>query len=322
MITIVLVGRSLVMKINAAISVDKLKVCLMQPKETYMYLVNNASEDCIIGCKVLSNEGYRLIFVQEEEETITAVLMVADVGGEIKLGTFVFNGSRKYDGKCFFTYENAALYRHYLKLGDGVRHNMVDCLMPVIDDLGLKFNNITECEVALDTSVNYIKKLRSLIKDTENYDMYLNGKKVIENKTLDGYGEYFSRTRERLSRMPTLYFSQSKSTDLEMRVYDKARELKENSPQKKDIYEEWLGWRRTDKVYRVEVVLHNSNIRDFFERNRLQLQTEYSEHDAFLYMVGLPQFLYAVFCDSTDRLVYFRQKHTRDKISVIDFAGI
>ena len=68
------------MRINAAISVDKLKVCLMQPKETYMYLVNNASEDCIIGCKVLSNEGDRLIFVQEEEETIKKSVRKQDKG--------------------------------------------------------------------------------------------------------------------------------------------------------------------------------------------------------------------------------------------------
>lgn len=308
--------------INAAISVDKLKICLNQPMQAYEYLVANALEDASTGKRSVVGDGYRLLFVEEADDGISAVLTVFDVDGDVKLGTFVFNNSKKYNEKCFFTFDNAALYRHYVRLGDGYRHNMIDCLIPIIRDLGLTFNNVTECEIAFDSSVNYVRKLRRLIKDTENYDMFLNGKKVVDvAAVLDGYGEFYGRSRIKLSRMPTLYFSQSKNTDMEMRIYDKAKELMENSPQKKERYEEWLGWKNTDKIYRVEVVLHNTNVREFCSRYQSEVMPECA-HEDFLYMIGMPQFLGALFCDSTDRMVYFRDRYTHKKVSIVDMAGI
>lgn len=96
----------------------------------------------------------------------------------------------------------------------------------------MTFNNITELELAFDSTYNYITTVRNWIKDIENFDLYINGKKVKDTELLSGYGEYFTRKRSKLSAIPTLYFSQKKDTDMKMRIYDKAKELEENSPKR------------------------------------------------------------------------------------------
>ena len=124
-----------------------------------------------------------------------------------------------------------------------------------------------------------------------------------------------------MSKLPTLYFSQAKDTDMKMRVYDKARELDENSPNKAERLKEWLGWDTIDKLYRVEVVLHNTNVREFVERYGERLYSECGEHSNVLNLLGMSDFRLAMFLDSVDRLIYFRNKKTREKISLIELAS-
>ena len=172
-----------------------------------------------------------------------------------------------------------------------------------------------------DGTYNYISKVRRMIKDIENYDLYLNGRKVNNDETLDGYGEYYSRSRVKLSKLPTLYFSQAKDTDMKMRIYDKARELNESSPQKTERLKTWLGWEDMSNVYRVEVTLHNTNVRDFMERFGERLYRESGEHSNVLNLLGMSDFRLAMFLDSVDRLIYFRNKKTREKISLVEVCS-
>ena len=159
-------------------------------------------------------------------------------------------------------------------------------MLYVADFYGMTFNNVTELELAFDSTYNYISKVRRMIKDVENYDLYLNGRKVTNDETLDGYGEYYSRSRVKLSKLPTLYFSQAKDTDMKMRIYDKARELNESSPQK------------TERLYR-----------------------ERGEHSNVLNLLGMADFRLAMFLDSSDRLIYFCNKKTREKISLVEVCS-
>lgn len=309
-------------KKQVKLSIDKLKVCLNQPRETYDYLHDYYSyKTSATGARILEEDGFQLVFVEESEDAMTAALNLNDGDHHIRIGTFVFNGGKRYNGKAFFSYENSALYSTFLTLGQGEKHNFIAVLEPICDYLGLSFNNVTLVEVALDSNTNFITKLRSLIGDTEHYDMYLNGKKVSDDETLVGYGEYFSRSRRKLCRQPTLYLAQAKDTDMEMRVYDKAKELEESSPGKADRYHEWLGWSKTDRIYRVEVVLRNTNVRDFCERRKNVIQ-EQGEHADVLGLLTIPVFREAMFTDSADRIIYFRDKATKRKVTIANIAGI
>jgi hypothetical protein len=129
------------------------------------------------------------------------------------------------------------------------------------------------------------------------------------------------RSRLKLSKLPTLYFSQAKDTDMKMRIYDKAREMNESSPQKTERLKTWLGWEDMSNVYRVEVTLHNTNVRDFMERFGERLYRESGEHSNVLNLLGMSEFRLAMFLDSADRMIYFRDKRTREKISLVEVCS-
>ena len=308
--------------IDWAVNVDKLRVCFTMPEYLYGYLNEHYTRrDELTDARILDEDTFSLVFIEEDEVKMTAVLNVRDVEGYYRLGTFTFSNSAKYAGKAFFSFENSALYRVYLKFPNEEPKNHICDLQYVADFYAMEFNNITELELAFDSTFNYISKVRKMIKDTDAYDLYLNGKKVKDDETLDGYGEYYTRSRVKMSKLPTLYFSQAKDTDMKMRVYDKARELNENSPNKAERLKEWLGWDTIDKLYRVEVVLHNTNVREFVERYGERLYSECGEHSNVLNLLGMSDFRLAMFLDSVDRLIYFRNKKTREKISLIELAS-
>lgn len=308
--------------IDWAVNVDKLRVCFTMPEYLYGYLNEHYTRrDELTDARILDEDTFSLVFIEEDEVKMTAVLNVRDVEGYYRLGTFTFSNSAKYAGKAFFSFENSALYRVYLKFPNEEPKNHICDLQYVADFYRMEFNNITELELAFDSTFNYISKVRKMIKDTDAYDLYLNGKKVKDDETLDGYGEYYTRSRVKMSELPTLYFSQAKDTDMKMRVYDKARELNENSPNKSERLKEWLGWDTIDKLYRVEVVLHNTNVREFVERYGERLYSECGEHSNVLNLLGMSDFRLAMFLDSVDRLIYFRNKRTREKISLVEVCS-
>jgi hypothetical protein len=308
--------------IDWAVNVDKLRVCFTMPENLYGYLNEHYTRrDELTDARILDEDTFSLVFIEEDEVKMTAVLNVRDVEGYYRLGTFTFSNSAKYAGKAFFSFENSALYRIYLKFPNEEPKNHICDLQYVADFYAMEFNNITELELAFDSTFNYISKVRKMIKAVDTYDLYLNGKKVKDDETLDGYGEYYTRSRVKMSKLPTLYFSQAKDTDMKMRVYDKARELDENSPNKAERLKEWLGWDTIDTLYRVEVVMHNTNVREFVERYGERLYPECGEHSNVLNLLGMSDFRLAMFLDSMDRLIYFRNKKTREKISLIELAS-
>ena len=308
--------------IDWAVNVDKLRVCFTMPENLYGYLNEHYTRrDELTDARILDEDTFSLPFIEEDEVKMTAVLNVRDVEGYYRLGTFTFSNSAKYAGKAFFSFENSALYRIYLKFPNEEPKNHICDLQYVADFYGMEFNNVTELELAFDSTFNYISKVRKMIKAVDTYDLYLNGKKVKDDETLDGYGEYYTRSRVKMSKLPTLYFSQAKDTDMKMRVYDKARELDENSPNKAERLKEWLGWDTIDTLYRVEVVMHNTNVREFVERYGERLYPECGEHSNVLNLLGMSDFRLAMFLDSVDRLIYFRNKRTREKISLVELAS-
>lgn len=309
-------------KIEARCVVDKLKVCYIQPP----HLFNRLAEECGIlndDCREsyyidCGDFSLQLIDKIGKDGNYTqldfAVIIPAD--NYSKLGTFTFSNSGKYEGKAFFEFENSALYTTFSKLPQGT--NNYQCLLfYVTSTLGLEYNNITQVEIALDTTKNYIKHLRSYIHNYKQYDMFLNGKIVKdESATLENYGEYYSRSRMSMSKQPTLYFGQSKDVGLKMRVYNKSIELAEQSKQKADRYSEFVEFSTNTQIYRVEVVVRNTDIKLFHSLWREHFGKDDAEN--ILALLMSEQFNVQLWKWATDRLVYFRDKQTKDYIYLSD----
>ena len=194
-------------KIDYAISIDKLRVCLNMPDKLYDYLKDHYTRHDENNNRILDEDDFSLVFIEEEEQKMVAVVNVRDVEGYYRLGTFTFHNGAKYEGKAFFSFENAALYRIYMRQYNGEPTNHICDLQYICEFYGISFNNVTELELAMDTNYNYIGKVRRMIKDVEHYDLILNGQRVVNDETLDGnrYAPQLNRLpfRKTLVRSPT-----------------------------------------------------------------------------------------------------------------------
>lgn len=139
--------------IDWAVNIDKLRVCYNMPENLYDYLrMQDTRRDELTDARILDEETFSLVFIEEDEVKMTAVLNVRDVEGYYRLGAFTFSNSAKYAGKAFFSFENSALYRVYLKFPNEEPKNHICDLQYVADFYGMEFNNITELELAFDST--------------------------------------------------------------------------------------------------------------------------------------------------------------------------
>ena len=87
------------------VNVDKLRVCYNMPENLYDYLrMQDTRRDELPDSRILDEETFSLVFTEEDEMKMTAVLNVRDVEGYYRLGTFTFSNSAKYAGKAFFSF--------------------------------------------------------------------------------------------------------------------------------------------------------------------------------------------------------------------------
>lgn len=75
-----------------------------------------------------------------------------------------------------------------------------------------------------------------------------------------------------------------------------------------------------DKIYRVEITWHNTNVREVVE-NLGKRFDEWGEHDDVLNLLNMSDYRLAMFLDGADRLIYFRDKETGEKISLVEVAS-
>lgn len=273
------------------INIDKLRLCYNQPTELF-------SQFAEIKPNTYWNRGdYKFhILGDEVEETPQQIQVNVLLNDNTLLGYFVFNNSKRYEGFCFFTFSNSALYE-FLTTDGNNKYNLITLINFIADDLNLTLNNITEVEISLDTTINVNAKIRKLIKDYNNFDMIQNGRKVKDpSRKLENYCETFSRSRKRLLPQPTLYFEQVKKDAPLLRIYNKTEEIKSNGYEKKYI----TNWNQFGKTstYRMELRLKNESIKEFLK--------SYPTDRPLLDLIQDPAVKEALWAFFADRLIYFR----------------
>lgn len=296
-------------------NVDKLKICYKQPQDLWDYLSTFNTGDKVLFDSftlLITDNGKR---EESEKESVKIKAEVITDDG-VLLGEFVFNNSAKYEGKCFFEFENRALYTTFQKyMGD--KYNYICCADYVAQVLNLEINNITTIEVSADLNFNPLPRLYKLIKDHENYDMVYNGKVVDDyTKILDGVGEFFGRSRVKKNRYPTLYLSQKKEDSPSIKIYDKRAEIEDNS---KHYISDWND-NLNGTMYRVEVSVKNEDIKKFLALAE-EVQENYGCLGMFLTNLGDERYKLLLWDYICDRIVYFRAKSgDREVITLHEIA--
>ncbi len=305
---------TLMMKVKFEFNIDYLKLCYRQPEGLFQEIAST-QEDMVY------RYSYDLLIIDRDEQRILAKVLIPDEGGPWSLGTLTLNNGNSFNGRAFFEFDNRALYEVLSRLPGQRPTNFIGLIDYVADDLGLVYNNCTRIDIALDTNVNILTRLRKQIRNVEELDMYLCRHKVTDpDVKMDGYGEYYASTRRRLLKRPEIIISQAKGEGTKLKVYDKSRELQESRPDKTERYFGWLGegWNPAkDHIFRVEVSIRNEDLKDMWPKLSKRLNPEEMDMP-FLNQIQTDKLLAWYFFEGLDSLIYFRNKDTSEKVEAFN----
>ena len=310
-----------------AFAIDRLKICYSCPSDFWDKLDKNNefvtdeemyfdlhSDD--FGVDIITNTD--AVTLTKKDDAIDGIRFLAIVHDKqfnsIEIGELYISNSNKYKFMAFFQFTNFALYHVF---GFDENNNPYNGLhyLPMIEKyFNLQFKSITKLEIAVDTNINVISRIRKYIRDIDNYDMVINGKKVrYDSDILPLYGEYYERSRTALSTNPTLYFHQ-KDDSYSLRVYDKSREIDKS----KKTYIS-----NSKHLYRCELTIRNEDIKEFCKSlvGNVEL-SKYSDYTRILEFLNDEEFQFLLFYRYSKRMIYFIDKKTKVRHYLTDILNI
>lgn len=297
-------------------NIDKLKLCYRQPAELWDYIQNFNTNDFIYyDCfKLHIIDDGRGKEVNDKPRTKIKCNVILNENN-LLLGKFEFNNSAKYAGKCFFEFDNKALYS-VAGYNFGKKYNHLINIDYIEQQLHLTKNNITNIEVACDVNFNVIHVIQSLIKNYKDYTLYINGNIIKdEARKIENYGEYFTRSRKKRERYPTIYLSQKKEDSPTLKIYNKQIEIQEESA--KTYIQKWNENNST--MYRIEVSVKNDDFKRFMQIVGEQ-NDFYGDIEGVSLHLSTEEYIYTLWQYITNRMLYFRPKTTDEIITLTDIC--
>ena len=247
-------------KNKSVISIDKLTLCYRATDEVieklneYEELVD--SDDCFTLVRVPSDEA---LFANSFH-----VMISFDGSGrnhQRKFATLKTKLRSMEDNKVNYVWlyiENWVFYEVF-GVYNSSKCNWLSSVDYIADELGLSFNNITVLHVALDTNINFAKKIKHA-QFNDDYEVILNGKVRSDKKeVLDEILHIQTGDQCRL-RTLTICINPKKQDGLSLKIYDKKKELEKSN---KKYIPQWNGLK--DKDYRVELAIKNEHLKEFYQ---------------------------------------------------------
>ena len=247
-------------KKKSIISVDKLTLCYKATDEVIDKL-NEYNE------LIDSDDSFTLVRVPSDEALFANsfhVMVSFDGFGRThqkKFATLKTKLRSMGDDKVNYVWlyiENWVFYEVF-GIYDSGKCNWLACVDYIADELGLSLNNITDLHVALDTNINFAKKIKHA-QFNDDYEVILNGKARLDKKeVLDEILHIQTGDQCRLKTL-TICISPKKQAGLSLKVYDKKKELEKSN---KKYMPQWNGL--NDKDYRVELTIKNEHLKEFYQ---------------------------------------------------------
>lgn len=274
--------------IRYKLNIDKLEVCYIAPKELIDSLEDTSSWE---------REGYRL--QEEESNKIETVLRIEILCPEAESGFLDFARLRignKFEKEgdstryCWIRLQNRALYV------PGREYGELASLYWIEEDLGLTFNNITEIELALDSTINWFKRVKSAIRNEELTPIVL-GRAYPDKKDIISKVLYIHTADRERYRSNTLVV---KSGDMSLKLYNKGEEIEESG---KGYIRECFGV--SGNMFRSEIRANNRALSDFAGG---------SQYDIYMRLLDRA-FLLDLYLFYSNKLLRFREK--RSQVSIV-----
>lgn len=294
------------------VSIDTLKICYLQSDGLWQMFKD-------IDWQYYNNNGlyemdcFKVYMLSNKSKTMSLNIIVNDGEEDIEIGTLLLTNDEDYECEkgryCFFTFKNSALYHIMQRDLYGNPVNAIICFDYIADVLGLKFNSISQIDVACDVNLSLVSYYEKYKKDTNNHNMIVNGRNITDSEKIKEHVLVFGCTRKRKEHIPSMYQNHKKGTGLRLKIYNKKRELIESSPEKQKEYYKWIGF-SGKSLYRAEMTIKNEYFKEFLAFKNISLE----ERESILPVLIDEKFLLELFIHYIDRVIHFTNKKTRKHV--------
>lgn len=257
-------------KFRCNVNLDKLRISLTSEVDYFNELLNINPKYPIV-----KYDGFYLHIVDfgrgnDDTQESNQVIAILCLDNDVKLGTFTFNSSRRYNGRIFFKVENRILYDCLTyDFANKRKVSCLGCVFQVFYYLDMQVASITEMEIAIDKNSNTLKSYNRLLKDPINYKMIVNGKKVTNpKKIIHNTHKNFSYSRNEISRYPSIYIEQANDDAPKLKIYNKSKEIEEK--ERKQYIADWNDF-GSFPIYRTELTIFWNDIKQYMKDNALSL---------------------------------------------------
>lgn len=171
-------------------------------------------------------------------------------------------------GKLFYGSNHPLRQQLYIMLDNQSLYNKdIGFLYYIEDVLNLQFMKISKLELAFDFNRSFIDKFYSILKDEEFTPIIFNKKYKDMDKEIGELLHVATGTRNKLNKFKSFYLrSNCKNSDgLELKYYDKAKEIKDKNFEKQYIIDK-LDFK---KIFRLEIRANHKNLK--YTLNKLGL---------------------------------------------------
>ena len=246
-------------KHDCVISIDKLTLCYRANDEIVQKLNEcnelRDSDDCFNLVRVPSDEA---LFANSFHVMIKFPYSDGRKGFvERKFATLKTKLRSIEDANYVWLYIENWVFYEVFGVYSGSKCNWLSCVNYLAGELELSLNNVTELHVAMDTTINFAKKIRHA-QFCNDYDVILNGRlRSNKQEILNEILHVQTGDQSRL-RTLTIYIAPKKQDGLSLKIYDKKRELGKSN---KDYIPKWSGFKNKD--YRVELSVKNEHLREY-----------------------------------------------------------
>ncbi|MDO9634351.1 MAG: hypothetical protein Q7J05_04810 [Paludibacter sp.] len=208
------------------------------------------------------------------------------------------------DKKVWIDIENSSFY-----FRSNSQTNKLVYLDYITDELGLRFNNVTHIDIAIDSDkFNFAKIVKSLLRCNELTPIVVNKTYEDKNELIPHVLFIYATSCTKLLSDFSIYIQQKGNDSITAKCYNKRYEIENKS--EKDYISEYYDYPK--KLNRFEIRLHRKQFQKYIETKKV-------EFDTALFWDESNDFLFDMFIHYIYVLIRFRKsKYDKNPMNVFE----
>jgi len=299
------------------VSVDKLTVCYKATDEVIKFLSEITKYEYPEGgCFRLSKSDSSMF-----ENSLKIEIINPNTNRYMTFGRLAFNkklANCEQNNYLWLYFANRVFYTPFLQKTS----NIIHLSEFITNHIGLEYNNITSLDLAVNSNINFAKKIKRAIFNP-NLIPIINGIVRTDTDAVIEEVLYIHKGNQKRYTDISVYIKQSESKGgAEVRTYDKFDELEDDDDDKgKEYIKEW---NTISHPHRIEISLKKNHIKQYLNNNQgMKRFIHYNENISIGQLLivlsdyerGVIEYMLS---DSINKLIYFQNIETKEYISVFE----